>query len=336
MEILKALNVIHAPVRAISGAVSEGEDILKRSQEVFVPGSVRYLGPESLRAFGRLRNNTYRVLRQYGVRFLSGYAVPDSRLDAAQDALAQIRAEVDAEKRSLLDNFEGHVDAWVAKHPEVQPFRSKFPSKVWIASRVGMTVAVYKIEPGRVTAGNDGIVEEVGGLSGRVLEEVAQDIEESWSPGAPRATQRIRHTLKRAIDKLQSLAFIDADLGMVAGMVENVLAQMPPSGSITGHDYIVLSGLLNTLLKPASVVVMARSLAEGQNAYNIWKPIVEILPENRIADEAVDAQPTSTGGDDQDQDGANDALNESTADSLVANHAMPEAKSASVLAAWGW
>ncbi len=279
LDKLNKLNLVHAPVRVISGTVSEGEENLEgRDVDVFRPGAVRYVAPERLRPLLRLRAQAHKILRQNSAPFLSVRAVSDEAIDYVQTQLVGLEQQIDTERETFIQNFSSYVDEWVSKHPEVQKYRSKFPNEALIRVRTGMDVSVFKIHPQQVKTQRDGIDREIKGLAGRILYEVAQDIEESWDPGASKGTEKIRGVLARVINKLDGLAFVDQGLAHVAAMAREVLQRMPAVGVINGVDYVILSGLLKTLSDPSNVVNVAREIAEGAEPTDIWKPVVDTLP----------------------------------------------------------
>ena len=59
-------------------------------------GSKRVCNPEDLRSFTTLKARAVSVLERSGIRFLSGWAVPDTRIDDIMRELAVIRDEFNA------------------------------------------------------------------------------------------------------------------------------------------------------------------------------------------------------------------------------------------------
>ncbi len=318
-QILEKLNLVHAPVRVISGTVSEGEENLEgRDVDVFRPGSVRYVAAETLRPLLRLRGKVHKVLRQNSAPFLSVRAVSDNAIDGVQAQLVALEAEIDAEREKFIQNFPRYVQDWVSKHPEVAKYSARFPDEALIRTRTGMDVSVFKIHPQQVKTQRDGIDREVKGLAGRILYEVAQDIEESWDPGAAKGTEKIRGVIRRVIDKLDGLAFVDQNLGHVATMAREVLQRMPVTGVINGVDYVILSGLLKTLSDPKNVVNVARQIAAGTSPTDVWKPIVDTLAQPAQDAAAPAHQVVSDGAGSPKQDVAAAATQQVAADDAPA------------------
>lgn len=81
-------------------------------------GSKRVCNPEDLRSFTTLKARAVSVLERSGIRFLSGWAVPDTRIDDIMRELAVIRDEFNAAKESFLQRYEQSVRDWIARHPQ--------------------------------------------------------------------------------------------------------------------------------------------------------------------------------------------------------------------------
>jgi hypothetical protein len=267
-EIIQLLNVVYADVQCVSGAVSKSN---RAQDEVFTDGSVRYINPKLLRPFAKARQAAARLCRIHGTRFLSGWAIPDASLNAVRDGLAAISTEVAMEKAQLMAGLSGRMMDWESKHPEIIPYRAKFPTTRSVDESIGMFVSIYKISPSEVghESIRDGIKAEVGGLAARVLTEITQDVRDAWSTNNDCATTRSRRVLERIAMKLESLAFVGGDLGEVAVMVHSVLDVLPTSGKIQGNDFIILSGLMNTLIDPTRTIATAK-MARRQSPASLW------------------------------------------------------------------
>jgi hypothetical protein len=295
-EIVSLLNVVYSDVQCVSGAVSKERST---SDEVFTEGSVRYMNPKLLRPFAKARQAATRLCRLHGTRFLSGWAVPDESLDEVRAGLAAISTSVQVEKAKIVSQLSTHRIEWEMKHPEVVNYRERFPTNSAIEASISMLVSIYKIAPAEVghESIQDGIKSEIAGLAGRVLGEIAQDVRDSWSPEAQKATTRSRGVLERIQVKLERMSFVDAELAEVATMIGSVLAILPASGPIHGTDFVILSGLMNTLAEPHKVVQMAR-VAATESPQSIWVGFVQPPAAVESNDAAsVDSEIAASGSD---------------------------------------
>lgn len=271
MQVLQLLNVVVPEVRCISGTVSkDGSD-----DAAFTRGAVRYINPISLRQFATSRGAAQRLCRSNGTRFLSGYAIADDRMDAVLAGLEVIASEVGNAKKYLVDNFDNLCEKWSQDNLGILPWQSKFPTAGYVDRQCGMAVAVYKINPQQLpvfSAMEDGVAVELEGLPLQIVQEIAQDVKESWIPDAGRSTQRIKGLLHRVRDKLRSLQFLGGNIQSIATLVEDVISRLPTTGPIEGSDYVLLSGLLFSLADPHRMVRDLSGIDNGSTIDDLWVP----------------------------------------------------------------
>ncbi len=252
-KIVKQLNIVVAEVKSIAGTVSRDDATDDETKKIFTSGSVRYIDPTHLKTFLAARTAATRAGRAAGVRFLSGYAVTDEQLPAYLEELKELGKGVEKKKAAVVGNWTTLLAEWEQAHPEVARFRHAFPNATHATNGIGFSVSLYKINPSDtvIEGVQDGIKSEVAGLAGRVIEEIAQDVRDSWKPDAAKATQRIKGLLNRTKEKLRSLSFLDGGrLAELAVFIEDTIGRLPSTGMIEGTDFIVLSGLMSILGSP--------------------------------------------------------------------------------------
>lgn len=250
-NIIEKINVVALDVSAVSGSISrekrDGENAV-----VFTSGSVRYIDPKHLRAFTAARQAANRVCRIYGVKFLSGWAVPDKNLEKLNKELQEIAALVESAKADLIANWDTYLAEWGNSNPEVAPYRGRIPTKSYVDCHTGASLAVYRIQPQQTEASNipDGIKTELSGLPARILQEIAQDVHDTWNPSSSQASQRIKNLLSRIRNKFETLAFLGGGLGHLSTFVDEAIKRLPQSGNISGPDFAILAGILSILSSP--------------------------------------------------------------------------------------
>lgn len=121
-KIIEKINVVSFDVNCVSGTISRDESA---DANIFTSGSVRYMDPKHLRAFTSARQAANRACRVKGVRFLSGWAVPDESVDALITELNEISEKVVNEKGILIGNWNDNVQRWVEANPLVPVGSSK-------------------------------------------------------------------------------------------------------------------------------------------------------------------------------------------------------------------
>lgn len=262
-EIIEKINVVSFDIKSVAGTISreagETGDVT-----IFTAGGVRYIDPKHLRGFAAARQAANRLCRASGVRFLSGWAVPDKSLGELLDDLTKINQQVEDDKAFLIKNWPLFLGEWEDKNPEVQSYRTRFPSSSYVDVHVGAKLSVYRIHPQATGLGMaDGIESEVTGLSARVLQEIAQDVSDTWNPRANQASQRIKNLLERIKHKCETLEFLGGGLGNLATFIEEALHRLPTQGAITGADFAVLAGILGILSSPKEMQKVAGMIDSG-------------------------------------------------------------------------
>lgn len=278
-EIIERLNLVQADVSCVSGAVTKSSST---ANEVFTDGDVRYVSHSVFRPFTSARQAAARLCRLNGakLRLLSAWAVADDLVGDVKAGLAAINDRVDKAKIELAKVLPQARREWEAAHPEVLEYASRFPTDAQVLASIGMEVAIYKVHPMDHGAVPDGICSTVHGIAGQVLAEIAQDARDSFSPTAAKASARARDVLERMRVKVNSLAFVDASLGSVRGMLDSVLSALPATGPLTGNDFVLYAGLMNTLMDPERVVATASAVAVGGTdaAWSTFAPQKAVTP----------------------------------------------------------
>lgn len=153
-QVIEKINVIAFDVTCVSGTISResGSDAT-----VFTPGAVRYIDPTHLRAFTSARQAANRACRARGVRFLSGWAVPDGSVESLVSELNEVALKVANAKTDLIQNWDTNIQAWVEGHPQVEGYRGRFPTKGHADKQTSASLAVYRIHPTAVKSDADSV-----------------------------------------------------------------------------------------------------------------------------------------------------------------------------------
>ena len=81
-------------------------------------GSKRIADPSSLKIFSTLKARAFSFLDRHGVRFMSGWAIPEEKAGAIIQELVTIRDEFLREKEAFLADYDESVKAWIDKHSQ--------------------------------------------------------------------------------------------------------------------------------------------------------------------------------------------------------------------------
>lgn len=79
-------------------------------------GSKRIANPESLRVFGTLKARAVNYLDRHGVRFMSGWAIPEEKAGEIIQELISIRDDFQREKEDFLASYDQNIQSWIVKH----------------------------------------------------------------------------------------------------------------------------------------------------------------------------------------------------------------------------
>lgn len=262
-KVLEKVLVVTFEVTSVSGMVT-ADLAPSDDKKVFTAGAVRYIDPAELKEFAAARQQANRACRNRGVRFLSGWAVPDESIKELVDELNLVAERVEAAKADLVGNWNEKLLSWQKLQPQVLPYVSRFPTAAHVEKQTGAKLSVYRILPtaGIVSAAEDGIQAEVDGLASRVLREIAQDVQDTWKPGA-KASQRIKNLLSRLANKCRTLGFVGGNLGELACFIDEAIRRLPTEGAIQGADFAVLSGILSILSSPERMEATSKMIAES-------------------------------------------------------------------------
>ncbi|MFX8149135.1 DUF3150 domain-containing protein, partial [Acinetobacter baumannii] len=64
-----------------------------------------------------MKERMHRECLRFGTAWLTGYAVPESKVDDVAAALEVIRKDADKEVADLLKNYQGYLDEFCAANP---------------------------------------------------------------------------------------------------------------------------------------------------------------------------------------------------------------------------
>ena len=235
-------------------------------------GSKRICDPEALRAFGALKARAVSFLEHIGVRFLSGWAVPETRSDEIAVELAAIRDEFRIAKEIFLRRYEQSVQDWMAKHPNwAGIIANSTVSEEYVRSRLDFRWQMFRVAA-TDTAGRYNLAEDVDGLGATLFSEVAKEATETWHrcyAGKTEVTRKALSPLKSMYDKLQGLTFMEPRVAPVAELIATAFREIPKRGAIRGALLLMLQGLVSLLRSPADLLEHGQKILEGRQPHDV-------------------------------------------------------------------
>lgn len=123
-------------------------------------GSKRIADPENLKVFGTLKARAFNYLDRHGVRFMSGWAIPEEKAGEIVQELLSIRNEFQKEKEAFLASYDQNVQAWIEKHHQWgEIIRNSTVGPDYVCGRMGFRWQLYKVAPLAQHSDNTAVLE---------------------------------------------------------------------------------------------------------------------------------------------------------------------------------
>ncbi len=220
-------------------------------------GHKKVFDPASLRVFKTLKRRAERVLTDVGVRFLGGYAIPESKADEVHESLLEIESEFLASKLTFLSEYDTKLEEWLEGAGEWAPLiRRAIEPASSVSQKMNFGFTAFKVgEAENSSAAVQGnLTRQTEGLTGQLMREIAQaardTLDESYT-GRTEVTRKALSPLKTMRSKLAGLMFLNhSEIGGLVQSIDTVMTSIPKTGPITGT---VLAGIIGCLSQMADI-----------------------------------------------------------------------------------
>ena len=253
-------------------------------------GSKRICNPEELKTFGTLKARAVNLLERNGIRFLSGWAVPETRMDEIAVELAAIRTDFDDAKEKFLRRYDQVVQDWIASHPQWGGIISgSTVDENYVRSRLSFRWQMFQVNaPVGVSSGQlrDNLSADVDGLGDTLFDEVARSAKDTWQrcyAGKTEVTRKALSPLKSMYDKLMGLTFVEPRVAPVAELLDTAFKSIPKRGAIRGSMLVMLQGLVSLLQNPQALREHGQLILDGRRNP---KKVLESLFLDALPDQA--------------------------------------------------
>lgn len=257
---------------------------LKLTQDTLPPkdlaslGSKKIFNPKALAKFEALKKRAHVACGRIGIRFMGGYAVPESATDDLAKELDKIGAEFDVAKADFIATYTGELESWIAKHPGWEQWirAATIPvDEVKDRIRYGWTPAKISTpdENNPDSRLNQKMTKEAGGLSGRLFKEIgemAQKVLEDSLLGKTKVNRRVLSPIRKIRGKLNGLAFLDKRVGPLITAIDDTVGQMPGDAPIEGLALTALHGLILTLSDSERMKQFGQAILDGSPVAMTW------------------------------------------------------------------
>ena len=236
-------------------------------------GSKRVCNPEDLRVFGTLKARAVSLLERNGVRFLNGWAVPETRIDEIMVELSAIRTEFEDAKESFLQRYDRAIQEWIAKHPAwAGIIAGSVVDEDYVRSRLGFRWQAFRVDaPQGVPPGalRDNLHTDVHNLGNPLFGDTATAASETWRrcfAGKTEVTRKALSPLKSIRDKLMGLTFLEPRVAPVLELLDAALGAIPRRGALKGAVLVMLQGVVCLLQNPSALLEHGQGILDGRRS----------------------------------------------------------------------
>lgn len=215
-------------------------------------GRFKVIDPQNLKRFETLKKRAETALKEVGVPFCKGYAIPTVKAKELADRLRSIAEEFNRERDTLINELPKLLHDWRQAHPEVS--RVLPPDPTDIARRInadfGMThMACVSSE---IDAEQSFVKVAQNDLFGSVIKDVAKRsgdlLRKSVQGKQPDdLSQKTLGVLRSISTKLAGLRFLHSGVTPLCEVVDRLLAVMPTEGKFTHGQFLTLQASLALL-----------------------------------------------------------------------------------------
>lgn len=241
-------------------------------------GSKRIADPDKLKIFNTLKARAFNFLDKHGVRFMSGWAIPEQKAGSITEELIKIRDEFHAAKNGFLAEYDENLNDWIDRHScWASIIRDSVVSSEYVRSRLDFRWQIFRVSPlltheNAEAVAQAGLAQEVEGLGNTLFAELARSADEIWKKvymGKNEVTHKALSPLRTLHEKLMGLTFIEPHVAPVAEIISSTLKQMPVKGNIGGNHLVMLQGLVCLLRNSEDLLLHAQKLIEGHSAASV-------------------------------------------------------------------
>jgi hypothetical protein len=232
-------------------------------------GSKRVCNPDDLKTFSTLKARAISLLERHGIRFLSGWAVPEASMEEINNGLTAIRKEFNDIKESFLQGYDRSVQDWIGKHPQwAGIIAGSTVSESHVRSRLDFRWQMFRVASSPDTGTvQDNLREDVCNLGNTLFGEVGKAAADAWRycyVGKTEITRKALSPLKAIHDKLLGLSFVEPRAAPIAELLDTAFMTIPRRGAITGSILIMLQGLVSLLQNPQALLEHGQMILDGR------------------------------------------------------------------------
>lgn len=219
-------------------------------------GSLKLIDPDRLKIFNALKRRALRKLESHGVTFLNGYVVAESRVDDMDAELSKIKQEYEDNVEKLVADYDSQCAEWLRKNSQWEHIlRPRLPSPQDIQRKFKFSWTLFKVQPASAKhhRGTDELNVAKNNLGNTAVEEVSKMLGECarnlLREGREEYNSNSFSAVEKAIAKCNELAFINPELGVLSGVINNLRVGVL-GGTIPNDVFRIVFAALSS---PASI-----------------------------------------------------------------------------------
>lgn len=211
---------------------------LPPSQTVKDLGRQYQIDPKNLREFVTLRKHAFNTLAAAGIRFMGGYAIPQSQAASVMETLDSLKRRYEKATERFIAHYDRYIDEWADSNPEIAgSIRSGKLSQSDVAQRFASGYSAVKLAP--LSGREDELERSVRELKNDVIAEAvnaAKKAHKDFVEGNNDSSRYLKTRLVRAVDKLGSLSFLHEDVERLYASASDAVRQIP-DGALEGDAF---------------------------------------------------------------------------------------------------
>ncbi|GAA5138517.1 DUF3150 domain-containing protein [Thalassotalea piscium] len=218
-----------------------------------------------------------RLFSSVGVRYGDMTIVPKEKLDELQPKIEEIKQNWEEDVNDLVNNFDAIMQDYIDDNPNIAELIKKYAldKEAFHRSFQLTYLKPLAIQP----LFEDDVKEMESTVALTLWEEVAKEgqniYKTSWFKDkrpVNRVSQAVRNPLKRLMNKMLSLGFLDEGVKEITRTFREVFKQLPSNGYIEGHDFQQLTDFIHVV----SDINKLRLHAEGASQFQYEAPVEEV------------------------------------------------------------
>jgi hypothetical protein len=240
-----------------------------------------------------MKQEAFRMCRQYGTKFelLGLWIVPKDDADKLSEGLLDISTRWETWcTDELIPNYPIWVQQYAVANPsETADILRLAPSLDDITENTRFSFARIALSSSSVNAIN--FEEEVDGLWGQVLKDIACDLKDANMHKSQSFTQEgVRQVLGRIVRKCEGLGFLHPRLDEISQTMRAVVSTLPTSGAIKDIHALAVRSVIDALMDTNAFARRGFGVSDADHA-------PAVIPDEPQTVDSFTGMPLDTGTD---------------------------------------